>query len=185
MTHIVNNNVTTIPKVEFGGPIMPVTGAEILDEVASFIGRYMKMSEAQLTAQALWVAHTYALTHPWTPYLAITSAEKRCAKSRNMEVLGYLVREPWSTANTSPAAMFRKIADNRPTMFLDESDALFIGDKEMAQAIRGILNAGAHYKGTVTRCVGKGSDQESKDFSVFCPKARYPIPWLIAACRSA
>jgi len=52
-----------------------LNGAEILDNIRTFIARYMKMTEAQLTAVALWVAHTYAiLVAIWTPYLAITRA---------------------------------------------------------------------------------------------------------------
>src|SRR5262249_44430119 len=109
-------------------------GAKILDEVRAFIGRYMKMTDAQLTAVALWVAHTYAVMIAiYTPYLAVTSAEKRCAKSRLMEVLRYLVWASWLVADATPAAMFRKIEKERPTLFLDEGDALFKGNKEKAE----------------------------------------------------
>jgi hypothetical protein len=147
--------------LDFGGPpITLTTGAEILDQVVGFISRYMKMTDAQLIACALWVAHTYAvMVAYWTPYLNINSPEKRCAKSRLMEVLRYLVWAAWITADATPAALFRKIAKIRPTLFLDETDALFKGDKEKAQAIRGILNAGAHRLGCVSRCVGQGRDQ--------------------------
>ena len=88
-----------------------------------------------------------------------------------METLRYLVWVPWLTADATPAAMFRKIERARPTLFLDEGDALFKGDQEKAQAVRAILNAGAHHLGCVSRCVGNGSNQESKDFNVFCAKA--------------
>src|SRR5215469_3885443 len=155
-----------------GGPITPTTGAEILDQVSAFISRYMKMSESQLVGVTLWTAHTYGVSAaPWTPYLAITSPEKRSGKTRLMETLEYLVHNPWTTSNGSAASLFRSIEDKRPTLFLDETDALFKGDKETAQAIRGILNAGAHYKGVVSRCVGKGTEIKNKDFSAFCPKA--------------
>src|SRR5215469_2152114 len=169
-----------------GGPITPTTGAEILDQVSAFISRYMKMSESQLVGVTLWTAHTYGVSAaPWTPYLAITSPEKRSGKTRLMETLEYLVHNPWTTSNGSAASLFRSIEDKRATVFLDETDALFKGDKETAQAIRGILNAGAHHKGVVSRCVGKGTEIKSKDFSAFCPKALGGIggiPDTVADC---
>jgi len=57
----------------------------------------------------------------------------------------------------------------QPTLLLDESDAAFNGEKEYAEALRGILNTGYHRGGVASRCVGK--DFETKDFSTFCPKA--------------
>ena len=57
-------------------------------------------------------------------------------------------------------------------------DAAKKGDKEKFENLRAVLNAGAHYKGKVTRCVGKGSEQDVKDFTAFCPKAIAGIGWL-------
>lgn len=56
------------------------------------------------------------------PYLAINSAEKRCGKSRLLEILNRLVQRAWLTSRTSTAALIRKIADDRPSLLLDESD---------------------------------------------------------------
>src|SRR5439155_10556911 len=58
----------------------------------------------------------------------------------------------------------------QPTVLLDEVDCIFKGDKETAQAIRGILNAGAHHRGVIARVVGNGTDQKTKNFRVYCPK---------------
>jgi uncharacterized protein DUF3631 len=147
-------------------------GAKILNEIACFIRRFMRMPESQVIAVTLWCAHTYAVQAAiWTPYLAVTSAEKRSGKSRLLELLSFLVQEPWSTSSASAASLFREIDQRQPTLLLDETDPLFKADKETAQAIRGILNAGAHYKGVVSRIVGQGSAMKNKNFSAFCPKA--------------
>jgi hypothetical protein len=147
-------------------------GANILDALKAFVHRYIVISDPQGTAIALWVAHTFVFSvAPWTPYLEITSATKRSGKSRLLEVISYLVHKPWSTAGASAASLFREIDQKAPTVLLDEVDALFKGDREMAQAVRGVLNAGAHHKGSVSRIVGQGSSMVTKNFSVFCPKA--------------
>jgi hypothetical protein len=147
-------------------------GAKILNEIACFIRRFMRMAESQVIAVTLWCAHTYAAEAAiWTPYLAVTSAEKRCGKSRLLEVVSFLVKKPWSTSSVSAASLFREVDQMQPTLLLDETDPLFKADKETAQAIRGILNAGAHYKGVVSRIVGQGSAMKNKNFRAFCPKA--------------
>ncbi|MGB6248410.1 MAG: DUF3854 domain-containing protein [Terriglobales bacterium] len=132
-------------------------GAAILDDVAAFIKRYMVLTDAQVTAIALWIAHTHAIDAcQFTPYLAITSAEKRCGKSRLLEILEYLVREPWMTSGATAPALFRRIDAKRPCLLLDEIDALVKGSPEMAEAVRGVLNAGNKKGATISRCVGNG-----------------------------
>lgn len=148
------------------------TGSAILEDVEAFLRRFVVMSDSQFTATGLWIAHTYAFEVAiWTPYLEVSSAEKRSGKSRLLEVVSYIAREPWNTSNASTASLFRKIDQAKPTLLFDELDAVFKGDPETAQAVRGVLNAGAHCRGTVARCVGQGTNVVSKDFSVFCPKA--------------
>jgi Domain of unknown function (DUF3854) len=153
------------------------SGAELLGAVESFLRRFVVMSDSQFISTALWICHTHCFSASiYTPYLSVTSAEKRCGKSRVLEAVSYLVRSPWRTSSASAASLFREIDKKRPTLLLDEVDALFKADKEMAQAVRGVLNAGSHYKGTVSRCVGQGASMDSKDFSCFCPNS----PW----CKS-
>jgi hypothetical protein len=147
-------------------------GGEILDDVQAFISRFVLMSPSQLDAVALWILHTYSFRSAiWTPYLAVTSAAMRCGKSRLLETVSFLVHKPWYTSSASAASLFRDIDKSQPTLLLDEVDALFKGDKEMAQAVRAVLNAGAHHKGVVSRVVGKGSEMTTKNFSAYCPKA--------------
>ena len=147
-------------------------GAKTLDEVKAFLHRFVAISDSQSTAITLWVAHTFVFSIAiWTPYLAITSAMKRCGKSRLLETISYLAHRPWYTVGASAASLFREIDTRRPTLLLDETDALFKGNKEMAEAVRMILNAGAHHKGTVARVVGQGAKMTTKNFGVYCPKA--------------
>ena len=145
--------------------------AELLDDVHAFLRRYVVMSEHQLVAVVLWIAHAHAVeAAEATPYLAVTSAEKRSGKSRLLEVLGLAVPRPLATANVSPAALFRVIAQEMPTLLIDESDAIFGGNKERGEELRGLLNAGHRRGAEVVRMVGMGSAMRAERFPVFCAK---------------
>jgi hypothetical protein len=146
-------------------------GAELLDALSAFVRRYVVMSTAQPTAVTLWVIHTHAFeAFEQSPYLAITSPEKRSGKSRLFDVLELLVRAPWRVISPTEAVLFRKVAAQKPTLLLDEGDAIF-GAKPApnAEGLRALLNAGNRRGTVVPRCVGPM--QTLTDFPVYCPKA--------------
>lgn len=147
--------------------------AAVLDAVVEFIRRYVVVSEPQAAALALWVVHGHALdAAETTPYIAITSAAKRSGKSRLLEALALLVAKPLRAAGVTQAALFRSIAERRPTLLMDEVDAIF-GPKAGPnnEDLRALLNAGFQVGTPVLRCVGDGSKQKVVEFAVFCPKA--------------
>jgi len=149
-----------------------VDGAEILDAVARLVRRFVVVTPEQAHVVALWTAHTWAFeASDQTPYLAILSAEKRSGKTRLLETIGAVVRAPWHAVQPSEAVLFRKISKDRPTLLLDETDALFSqrGDSRM-EAVRALLNAGARRGVTVPRCLDAKADKLI-DFEVYCPKA--------------
>ncbi|MBI4305245.1 MAG: DUF3631 domain-containing protein [Chloroflexi bacterium] len=146
--------------------------AAILDGIAELTRRYLVMGEHERVAIALWVVHTWTCAAAdVTPYLQITSAEKRSGKTRVLEVLSLIVWKPWMTGHVSAAVLVRRIARDTPTLLLDESDAAFKGSTEYVETLRGILNEGFRNGGVASLCVGKGKDFELRDFPVFCPKA--------------
>jgi hypothetical protein len=147
-------------------------GAELLRDLRSFIWRFVFLSQAQATIVALWIFHTWAIdAADATPYLNPNSAEKQSGKTRLLEVLELLVATPWLTGRVSAAVLVRKTDALAPTLLLDESDAMFNGEKEYAEALRGILNTGYLRGGKASLCVGQGAQITFKDFSTFCPKA--------------
>ncbi len=144
----------------------------LLDDLVAFIRMYVAMTVDQAVAVALWAAHAHAAdAAEFTPYLAVTSAEKRSGKTLLLDLLGRLVPRPLSVANTSVSALFRSIEEDAPTLLFDEVDAVFTrngGERE--QELRGILNAGFRRGplGTVLRTVGP--QHTPMRFAVFCPK---------------
>lgn len=149
-----------------------MSGAEMLDSICLFVQRFVLLSRAQLVVVALWVTHTYAFfVAECTPYLSITSPEKRSGKTRLLEVLATLVLNPWHTGRVTAAVLYRKIDAESPTLLLDESDAAFRSGEEYGEALRGILNSGHRRGGKATCCLRQGVDTSYKDFSTFSPKA--------------
>lgn len=155
---------------------VPIDGAaediaELLNDVVVFVRRFVVMTDAQAAATALWTLHTWAIdAAETTPYLHVRSPLKKSGKSRGLEVLDLLVNKPVKTANATPAAIFRTIGEQTPSLLWDEVDAVFGPKARDNEDLRALLNAGYRRGTPVLRCVGEGSKQEVKPFEVFCPK---------------
>jgi hypothetical protein len=143
-----------------------------LSVLSEMVRRYIALAPAEADVIALWIVHTHAFqAAQLTPYLAITSAEKQCGKSRLLEFLELLVANPWQTGSVSAAVLYRTIDELHPTLLLDESDATFNGNREFGEALRGVLNSGHRYGGKASRCERAGENFVRRDFDTFCPKA--------------
>ena len=130
-----------------GVPPRPVIDGDVLlKEVHAACGRYVVFPSAEAhDAVVLWCAATHgqpAWEH--APRLTLTSPEKRCGKSRLMDIAETLCYQPLVTVNASTAAVVRSITDDPPTLMVDEADTIF-GTKKAAENnedVRGIINAG-------------------------------------------
>jgi putative DNA primase/helicase len=131
-----------------------VHGGLLLSDIAATLRRFLVLSPAAADAEALWCLHTYVHDiAAVSPNLCLSSPEKRCGKTRNLQVLGCVVRRPLHTANVTTAELIRAIDAYGPTLLIDEADTIF-GNGASAE-LRGILNAGL-YRSTafVLRCLG-------------------------------
>jgi hypothetical protein len=146
--------------------------AAVLDSICDFLRRYVRFSSpAQPTAIALWIAHTWALdAFDYSPYLHIQSPEKRCGKTRVLDCIELIASKPWRAISPTEAVLFRKIEAHKPTLLLDEIDAVFSNGKdERKEPLRALLNAGFERKAKVPRCAPHSF--QIQDFQVFCAKA--------------
>ncbi|WP_081287889.1 DUF3631 domain-containing protein [Mycobacterium asiaticum] len=155
-------------------------GAELLDEIRAFLSRFVVYpSQHELTAHALWIAHTWFM-ECWdsTPRIAFLSPEPGSGKSRALEVTEPLVPNPIHAVNTTPAYLFRKVAETDedgkptpPTILYDEIDTVFGPKAKDNEDIRGMLNAG-HRRGAIAgRCVMRGKNVETEDLPAYCAVA--------------
>lgn len=144
----------------------------LLNRTEAFIRRYVYLSQAQARALALWVAHTWAIeAAEVTPYLSITSAEKRSGKTRLLEVLAAVVRQPLRAADMTAAVLFRVIEERRATVLFDEVDVVFRAKSDKAEELRGLLNAGYRRDGVALRMEMRGPKGTVRSFDVFGAKA--------------
>jgi hypothetical protein len=142
----------------------------VLEDACKFVRRFVVLTDEQLVTVALWIAHTHAIqAAETTPYLAISSAEKKSGKSRlGLEVFSLLVHEPLASMSISDAALFRAIEKLKPTLLLDEADAVFKARER--EELRGLLNSG-YRRGAVAFRMGGASKTTLESFNVFSAKA--------------
>jgi hypothetical protein len=144
--------------------------ARTLDSVEVFVRRFVVLTTEHAAAIALWVFHTHAIAAAdATAYLFVSSAAKRSGKTRLLEVLELLVRQPLPTANISDAALFRAIAELEPTLLFDEVDAIFGAKARDREDLRGMLCAG-YRRGAVARRMGGPKMTTLEAFPVFAAK---------------
>jgi Protein of unknown function (DUF3631) len=161
-------------NVERGELVVRSELAQLLDKLELFVRRYVVLSDDQAAAVVLWIAHTWAIdaAHA-TPYLHACSAEPESGKTRLLEVLAVLARQPLFTMNISDAALFRAISAMSPTLFLDEVDAVFskkAQERGAKDELRSLLNAG-YRRGQKVLRMGGGNHTELQSFEVFGAKA--------------
>lgn len=140
-----------------------VDGADLLNRVRATVIEYVVLPNGQAAdAATLWAAATHAQP-AWehATRLRITGPEKRCGKSRLLEVIEGLAHHPLATADATVAAIYRSIDEHDPrTLFFDEYDTLF-GTKKSAddnEDLRALLNAGFRRGKPVLRCDGPNND---------------------------
>jgi len=183
-----SNPVSTACGHETGAaPVLPVTsdgidqipdneateGADLLAHLKAQIAKFVILpSEQALDAATLWVAATH-LQGSWqhAPRLAVVGPAKRCGKSRLLDVLTETVHQPVLMVNSTPAAVFRSITEEPPTLLVDEAETIF-GSPKMAEKneeMRGLLNAGHQRDRYVLRVVG--NDHTPRKFYTFAMAA--------------
>lgn len=129
----------------------PIDGAELLDDVAATIARYVILpSTSASIAVVLWIAATHAVP-AWNcaPRLVIRAPERRCGKSRLLDMVEGMSHRPLMTVNASPSAVYRSIGiapSDPPTLLIDEADTIFGPKAGENEDLRGLLNAG-HQRG--------------------------------------
>ncbi|MFC7326284.1 DUF3631 domain-containing protein [Marinactinospora rubrisoli] len=142
---------------------------------AAFVRYVILPTNEDVDALTLWCAATHAQSvADHAPRLVIKAPEKRCGKSRCLDVVEAVSYRPIVAVNTTPAAIFRSIdPEQPPTLIFDEADTLF-GSKHVAEQnedLRGLLNAGHQRGRPVRRVVGQSANLEVAEFPTFAMAA--------------
>ena len=153
-----------------GGTGSTPDGAQLLRDLEAYLTRYVVLPQGAPLTIAAWVLHTYvAGAFVVTPYLVVSSPERRCGKTLLLDLLREVVHRPLAAANISEAALFRAVDELRPTLLLDEAQILR-ERSERAAALHDLLCAGHRRGQRAIRMVGRGSGMEIRQFNVYGPK---------------
>jgi hypothetical protein len=157
----------------------PVALADLLDDLSDFISAHVILPEGAADALAVWIVMTFVFQQFETiPQALAISPEPQCGKTTLLDVLRLLVAKPLLAMNISPPALFRTVAEHRPTLLLDEGDRLLPNNPELI----GLINAGYERSGVAIRLVG--DDHKSRQFRVFTPMVIAAIGEIAATIHS-
>ena len=149
-----------------------ISGPELLDRLEAFLRRFVVMSEDLPALLALWLMGTYCYTaFEYFPYLVLRSPEKRCGKSRTLDLismLGFNAHQP--TASPTEAQIFREPREDGGVQIYDEMEGM-TGDKERWSAVTSVFNSGFHKGQVVTRYRKTGQGQQKETFETYVPRA--------------
>jgi hypothetical protein len=115
----------------------------LYEQIRTFIKNYFYTPDERVyDVQAAWVMATYIHEKiDMAPILFFYGA-KSTGKTRGLEVLSRICYRGLLTPNTSPAALFRCVADWKVTLFLDETEILAGKQSDSKSEIIGLLNSG-------------------------------------------
>jgi putative DNA primase/helicase len=144
----------------------PVDGAPLLDALQATYARFVILPSGAAAALALWTLHTYTMD-AWdiTPYMVLSSPQKRSGKSTTLVVASALCYKVLTTNNISPAALFRTMEHCAPTLLIDEADTFARENDEL----RGVLNSG-HTRRTAFVIRTVGENHEPRQFCTWGAK---------------
>ncbi len=147
----------------------PVNGADLLEEVARWIGAYVHCPSEVADAIALYAVTT------WFPdevefacILAVLSPTKACGKTTLLDILKPLVRRGYRTSSVgcTTAVLFRLNERYSPTFLIDEAEKL--AERHAAPELIAMLNVGYRHGATVARCVEQsGTDYDIREYGAY------------------
>jgi len=149
-----------------------ISAPALLERLDAFLRRFVVMGIDLPTLLALWLTGTYCYTvFEYFPYLVLRSPEKRCGKSRTLDLislLGFNAHQP--TASPTEAQIFREPREDGGVQIYDELEGM-TGDKERWSAVTSVFNAGFHKGQIVTRYRKTGQGQQKETFETYVPRA--------------
>lgn len=149
-----------------------ITGAALFERLQTFLRRFVVMGEDLLALLTLWLIATYLyMVFEYFPYWVARSPEKRCGKSRLLDLIAMLAfnaHQP--TASPTEAQIFREPREDGGVQVYDEMEGM-AGDKERWSVVNSVLNSGFHKGQRVTRYRKTSQGQQKEVFETYVPRA--------------
>jgi len=157
-----------------GAPPAPAS----LDLIRHILERHLHLTEHQLVAVTLWIAHTFVYQRfSITPRLVVTSPTMGCGKTTLLDIVSALGFKTHRTDNLTAPVLFRRIDRDRAAVLIDEGDNQ---DLPSNPTLSAVINSGHRHGGKIERCL----NGEIVEFSTFAPLGfatigtRLPLPTL-------
>lgn len=151
------------------------TGHELLADLRVFFLRFAIFRDNRIALLlAVWTLGTYCYrVFRVFPYLALRSPDKRCGKSRVLDLLSLLAfNASPRVVHPTEAQIFRAPSRNGGTLLLDEVEAFRRADKDSYAGLLSVLNSGFERGGSVSRLEKNGTGNfHEVSFETFCPRA--------------
>lgn len=158
-----------------------MNGVALMERLEAFSRRFVMMGEDLPALLAVWLIGTYSyMAFEYFPYLVLRSPEKRCGKSRTLDLislLGFNAHQP--TASPTEAQIFREPREDGGVQIYDELEGM-TGDKERWGAVTSVFNVGFHRGSVVSRYRKTGQGQQKETFDTYGPRAIASISSLEA-----
>jgi hypothetical protein len=154
------------------GKYAPTPGADLLDEVRDWYGRFIAADAEDLDILALWTVHTHLAAECYTtPRLQLDSSMPGSGKTTVCEHLSRLACNATHFASLSSTALLvRILQDGISTLLIDEVDRTLDADKTGVKDLIAVINSG--YKIGATRPVlvpAQGGQWRVEKMPTFAP----------------
>lgn len=139
-----------------------IDGSQLLDEISSFIRKFVDLNPSAATAVSAWAMATWLKDEVnFAPILAILSPTKRSGKTLLLDLINMIAFRSHRTSGVgiTPAVVFRLNEEFGITLLIDEAEKLS-GDTEVKDLI-GLLNEGHRKGGRAYRCGGPNFEVQS------------------------
>jgi phage/plasmid primase-like uncharacterized protein len=147
------------------------SGAELIERLEALVQRFVMLPKDAALLVAVWIMGTYLYqAFEYFPYLVLRSPEKRCGKTRLLDVISLLAfnaHQP--TASPTEAQIFREPREDGGVQIYDELEGM-THDRERWSAITSVFNTGFHRGAVVARYKKVGSSQVKENFETYVPR---------------
>jgi hypothetical protein len=146
----------------------PIDGNGLLAELVALFEKHIYLAKDDTIVIALWVIWSYLVGQDYievSPYLGITSPDKRCAKTRCLDLIERLVWRGFGVSDITKSSFFRFVEKFHPTICLDEFHRILENRPDLLQPL---LNAYSRHKPVL---VTNPETMESEQFDIWCARA--------------
>jgi hypothetical protein len=150
-------------------------GSALLTDLCKFFLRFAVFRGKRIALLlATWTLGTYCYrAFRVFAYLALRSPDKRCGKSRVLDLLSLLAfNASPRVVHPTEAQLFRGPLRNGGTLLLDEVESLAKADRDNYAGLLSVLNSGFESGGSVSRLEKNGAGNfHEVSFETYCPRA--------------